>query len=174
MDIKSLLRGIFAPVSNREFAVLLVFSIVYGAVFVNYIEYYVFSTALINASVPPAYHIWLEIFYMVPFLTLVLFRKPLSIVLVYVLGRIASLANDFAYPIYAKYVFHDYDGWLIEWWAWLFGFGPEEKFSWIVKMGFVEYQMTSTIMAINLVIRLIIIAGFLLGYFYTKRMSRSS
>jgi hypothetical protein len=171
MDIRSLLRGAFAPVSNKELAVLLVFSVVYGAIFVNYIEYYIFSTALINASVPPAYHIWLEIFYTVPFLTLLLFRKPLSIVLVYVLGRIASLANDFAYPIYAKYVFHDYDGGLVEWWAWLFGFGPEEKFSWIVKMGFVEYQMTSTIMAINLVVRLVIIAGFFLGYFYMKRMN---
>jgi len=171
MDIRSFLRGIFAPVSNKELMILLAFSVIYGAIFVNYIEYYVFSTALINATVPPVYHIWLEFFYMMPFLTLVLFRKPLSIILVYVLGRIASLANDFAYPVYAKYVFHEYDGSLVEWWGWLFGFGPEDKFSWVVKMGLVEYQMTSTIMAINLVIRLLLIAGFFIGYFYAKRMN---
>ncbi len=169
MGMRFGLKDIFAPVNGRELIALLVFAIVYGAVFVNYIEYYVFSTALMNATVPPIYHIWLEFFYIMPFLTLVLFRGPLSIVIVYVLGRIASLANDFAYPLYAKYIFKDYDGSVIEWWGWLFGLGPEDRFSWIVKMGLVEYQMTSTIMAINLVVRLLIIAGFFFGYYYTIR-----
>lgn len=167
------LGSIFAPIGRNKLIALLVFAIAYGAIFVNYIEYYVFSTALMNATVPPAYHVWLEFFYIMPFLTLLLFRGPLSILFVYVLGRITSLANDFAYPLYAKYVFKDYDGSLLDWWGWLFGLGPEERFSWIVKMGFVEYQMTSTIMAINLLVRLLIIAGFFLGYYYvTRKLSK--
>jgi len=98
----------------------------------------------------------------VPFLTLILFRGPYSILFIYVLGRIASLANDFAYPLLAKYVYHGYDGSIMEWWIWIFGLGPDDRFSWIVKMPFVTYQMTSAIMGINLAVRILIISAFFL------------
>ncbi len=162
LDIK-FWRRIFTPVSKGQTALLVLAALAFGALFVNYIEYGVFAVLPADAIVPSMYHLWLEVLYVVPFLGIVMFGGPLSIAFVYVLGRITSLANDFAYPLYAKYIAQSYDGSVWEWWSWLSGFGSSDAFSWTVELPFFTFQMTSAMMGVNLIVRLVIIAGFFLA-----------
>lgn len=161
-------RRVLTPVSVKQTALLALGALVFGALFVNYIEYGVFAILPADAVVPSMYHLWLEVLYIVPFLGIAMFRGPLSLSFIYVLGRIASLGNDFAYPLYAKYIARSYDGSIWEWWGWLSGFGSNDAFSWTVELPFMEFQMTSAMMGINLATRLAIIAGF----FIAARMIR--
>gem|GEM_PF-2272296 len=153
-------RRIFIPVSGKQTALLALGALAFGAIFVNYIEYGVFAILPAGAVVPSMYHLWLEVLYIVPFLGIVMFRGPLSLAFIYTLGRITSLGNDFAYPLYAKYIAQSYDGSVWEWWGWLSGFGSNDAFSWTVELPFMEFQMTSAMMGINLAVRLAIIGGF--------------
>jgi len=161
-------RRVLTPVSVKQTALLALGALVFGALFVNYIEYGVFAILPADAVVPSMYHLWLEVLYVIPFLGILMFRGPLSLSFIYVLGRIASLGNDFAYPLYAKYIARSYDGSIWEWWGWLSGFGSNDAFSWTVELPFMEFQMTSAMMGINLATRLAIIAGF----FIAARMIR--
>lgn len=154
------LERVFRPVSRRQTLLLALLALAFGAFFVNYAEYSVFLNAPPDASPPPAYHLWLEVLYVLPFLSIALFRGACSLPFVYVLGRIASLGNDFGYPVYAKYIAHSYDGSISEWWIWMVGLGSDDKFSWVVNLPFVEYEMTSSLMGINLAVRLVLIASF--------------
>lgn len=145
---------------RRQTALLALLALAFGALFVNYAEYSIFVNAPPAASPPYAYHLWLEVLYVLPFLSIVLFRGAFSLPFIYVLGRIASLGNDFAYPLYAKFIAHSYEGSISEWWIWMMGLGSDDKFSWAVNLPFVEYEMNSLLMGINLVVRLFVIFSF--------------
>jgi len=156
-------RHVFTPVSRKQMALLALGALAFGALFVNYIEYGVFAVLPADAVVPSMYHLWLEVLYVAPFLVIAMFRGLPSLAFVYVLGRVASLGNDFAYPLYAKYIAESYDGNIWEWWSWLSGFGSSDAFSWTVELPFLTFQMTSAMMGVNLAARLAIIAGFFIA-----------
>ncbi|MDI9644436.1 MAG: hypothetical protein QFX35_04360 [Candidatus Verstraetearchaeota archaeon] len=151
---------IFTPVSRKQTFLLVIFAFLYGALFVNYAEYIVFTSNPPSASVPPAYHLWLEVFYMVPFFSMLLFRGIYSLPFVYVLGRIASFGNDFGYPVYAKFIAQSYTGSLLDWWVWMVGLGTSDRFSWIVRMPYATFQMTTELMGLNFVVRVLIVSAF--------------
>lgn len=154
------LERVFTPMGKRETALLALVALAFGALFVNYAEYSIFVNSPPAASPPYAYHLWLEVLYVLPFLSIALFRGASSLPFIYVLGRFASLGNDFAYPLYAKFIAHSYDGSISDWWIWMLGLGSDDKFSWAVNLPFVEYQMTSLLMGINLAVRLFVIVSF--------------
>lgn len=154
------LERVFTPVSRRQTILLVVSAVLFGTVFVNYAEYIVFAANPPNASVPPAYHLWLEVFYVIPFLSIVLFRGFYSLPFIYILGRIASLGNDFGYPIYAKFIAQSYNGSLLEWWIWMVGLGTGDRFSWIVRLPYATFQMTTELMGVNFVVRILLVTVF--------------
>jgi hypothetical protein len=78
---------------------LLLYSFIYGAVFVNWIDLF--------AGPPhvPGYHLWLAAMYFLPFIVVLIFRGIEDWELALGFGLFTSLMNDCLYYIVGKYLF---------------------------------------------------------------------
>ncbi len=132
---------------NKKFNAYILFAIIYGLVFVNYID---------NISGGySGYHLWLVIMYFFPFIALsIFFDKNWELTLG--LGVVVSLMNDVFYgavrsimglPINLNYYYH----------AWLI---PGNATLFTLNLGFAVLPVISWMMAISIYAR--IIASFFL------------
>jgi hypothetical protein len=128
---------------EKKFKLYIVFSVVYGLVFINWIDI-VYSGY--------GYHIWLTVMYFVPFAALSIFF-PRNWQLTIGLGLIASLMNDVFYEL-AKYAIgiptdlnRYYSLWLIP--------GNEALFK--LNLGFTLIQVYSWMMALSIYGRILIV-----------------
>jgi hypothetical protein len=128
---------------EKKFKLYIVFSVVYGLVFINWIDI-VYSGY--------CYHIWLMIMYFFPFAALSIFF-PRNWQLTVGLGLIASLMNDVFYEL-AKYLIgmptdlsRYYSLWLIP--------GNEALFK--LNLGFTLIQVYSWMMALSIYGRIVIV-----------------
>ena len=159
----------FNVVSLKELAWLTVFALLYGMFFVNFIDYWIFK------YVPPGYHLWLQLLYMVPYVTLIMTRGKFSIFLIGALGYVASFTNDLGYMFLAKYVFGAYQGDFIENIMWTFGVGGITRYDFLVRLPFgVEFMETSLIMLISFPIRIAPVGAFYYLFFRYNRKSKAA
>jgi hypothetical protein len=132
---------------------LTVFAVIYGLVFINYID------IITNGSSNSGYHLWLVLMYFVPFAILsVLDIKNWKLTLG--LGLLASVMNDVFYgamrtvmgvPLdLANY----YNLWLI----------PQNKFLFTLNLGFTTIPVQSWMMAASIYIRFGAVFALLEGY----------
>jgi len=76
---------------------LLLYSFIYGAIFVNWIDLF--------GSRMPGYHLWLTAMYFLPFFIVLIFRGIEDWELTLGFGLFTSLMNDLLYYIVGKYLF---------------------------------------------------------------------
>jgi hypothetical protein len=134
---------------ERKFNLYLLFSILYGTIFVNYIDNIISATY-------QGYHLWLIIMYFLPFAALSIFFSR-NWQLTIGLGLVASLMNDLFYgpirnlmgfPLDLKWY---YSHWLI----------PSNTYLFQLNLGFTVIPVLSWMMALSIYGR-IIAAYFLL------------
>src|SRR5665648_179622 len=82
---------------ERRFKLYIIFSILYGLIFVNYID------IIVNGGANEGYHLWLVIMYFFPFIALTIFF-PKNWQLTLGLGLIASLMNDVFYGVIRNFM----------------------------------------------------------------------
>lgn len=137
----------------------MLFSIVYGVVFINYID--------IASPVPSnGYHLWLVIMYFLPFVGFTLLN-PRNWELTLGLGLVASLMNDVFYGA-IKYLsglplsmgINDYYSlWLI----------PQNHLLFTLNLGFGVIPVFSWMMALSIYLRIAVVVALL---WYWKRSIR--
>jgi CheY-like chemotaxis protein len=138
---------------NKKFILYLVFAVVYGFVFINYID--------VLSGGYEGYHLWLVIMYFFPFATLsMLFPRNLQLTIG--LGLLVSLMNDVfygvvrnlmgVYPLDLTWYYHN---WLI----------PSGTTLFQLNLGFSVIPVLSWMMALSIYIR--IIAVFILLRIWT-------
>jgi CheY-like chemotaxis protein len=127
---------------DRKFVLYLVFAVVYGFVFINYID--------VISGGYGGYHLWLVIMYFFPFATLsMLFPRNLQLTVG--LGLLVSLMNDVFYGVMRNLMgFHldltwYYHNWLIPGNATLFQ----------LNLGFTTIPVLSWMMALSIYLRII-------------------
>ncbi|MGA2386784.1 MAG: response regulator [Candidatus Bathyarchaeia archaeon] len=129
---------------DKKFIFYIVFAVVYGFVFINYID--------VLSGGYGGYHLWLVIMYFFPFATLSMFF-PRNFELTVGLGLIVSLMNDVFYGVVRNLMGFPYDltryyhNWLIPGNATLFQ----------LNLGFVVMPVFSWMMALSIYIRIIAI-----------------
>ncbi len=131
-------------VFDRRFKYYLLFSILYGLIFINYID------IIICGAANHAYHLWLGIMYFLPFVTLsIFFRRNWQLTLG--LGIIASLMNDVFYGVASNIIGKPldltryYNLWLI----------PSNATIFQLNLGFTITPVFSWMMAISIYARII-------------------
>jgi CheY-like chemotaxis protein len=129
---------------DRKFILYLVFAVVYGFVFINYID--------VLSGGYEGYHLWLVIMYFFPFATLSMFF-PRNLQLTIGLGLLVSLMNDVFYgvvrnlmgfPLDLTWYYHN---WLIP--------GGTALFN--LNLGFTVIPVFSWMMALSIYIRIIVV-----------------
>lgn len=126
---------------NRKFSLYLIFAVVYGFVFVNYIDVMSYSYM--------GYHLWLIIMYFFPFIVLTIFSSK-NWQLTIGLGLIVSLMNDLFYGVVRNVLGSPlnlnwyYNAWLIP--------GNTTLFS--LNLGFTVITVISWMMAISIYARI--------------------
>ena len=132
---------------DKKFILYLVFAVVYGFVFINYID--------VLSGGYGGYHLWLVIMYFFPFATLSMFF-PRNLQLTVGLGLLVSLMNDLFYGVVRNLMGFPYDltryyhNWLI----------PSNATLFQLNLGFAVMTVFSWMMALSIYIR--IIAVFIL------------
>ena len=144
---------------NKKFILYLVFAVVYGFVFINYID--------VLSGGYEGYHLWLVIMYFFPFATLpMLFPRNLELTIG--LGLLVSLMNDVFYGVVKNLMGFPYDltayynHWLIPSGATLFQ----------LNLGFTVFPVFSWMMALSIYIRIIVVI-ILLRIWYVQAKIRS-
>ena len=141
------MRSITATEDVKEFlAKFFLFSFIYGAVFVNWLD--VFKHEMWG------YHLWLICMYFLPAGVLLAFDRSFwieHIDLLIAFGLMSSLWNDIFYGVWA-WLLHGRD--LIEFFEWQFGMGDGE---WYASLGFTSIPVTSQFMALTIYLRAIVI-----------------
>jgi hypothetical protein len=121
---------------NKRFNLYVVFSVLYGLVFLNYID------IITPGGAFGGYHLWLTIMYFFPFVALTI-SFPRNWQLAVGLGLVASLMNDVFYGLARNFVgpfdlATYYNHWLIPGGAALFqlnlGFSVITVFSWMMAL----------------------------------------
>lgn len=132
---------------------LILFAVVYGLVFINYID------IITNGSSNSGYHLWLVLMYFVPFGILsVLDIKNWKLTLG--LGLLASVMNDFFYGLMRTVMGAPldlgtyYNLWLI----------PQSKFLFTLNLGFTTIPVESWMMAASIYLRFGAVYALLDGY----------
>lgn len=139
---------------ERKFRAYLVFAVVYGLVFVNYID---------NISGGfSGYHLWLVFMYFFPFFATSIFF-PKSWQLTIGLGLLASLMNDVFYGVVRNLMGFPFN---LKWYytAWLIP-GKADLFQ--MNLGFAVVTVVSWMMAASIYARIIAVV-FLLGKWRTQ------
>ena len=132
---------------DKKFKIYIVFAVVYGFVFINYID--------VLSGGYEGYHLWLVIMYFFPFATLSMFF-PRNLQLTIGLGLVVSLMNDVFYGLVKYLVGMPYD--LTRYYSlWLI---PQNTFLFNLNLGFTVIPIASWMMALSIYIR--IIAVFIL------------
>ncbi len=131
-------------VFERKFNLYVVFSVVYGFVFVNYID-------IISGGFN-GYHLWLIIMYFFPFITLSIFF-PRNWQLTLGLGFIASLMNDLFYGVVRNLMGFPLD---LKWYyiSWLI---PGNATLFHLNLGFAVLPVISWMMALSIYARFIVV-----------------
>jgi hypothetical protein len=89
-----------APSSKPSFFLgLLLYSFIYGTVFVNWIDLFVGPNRV------PGYHLWLTFIYFAPFITVLLLYGAEDWELTLGFGLFTSLMNDLLYYVVGRYLF---------------------------------------------------------------------
>lgn len=138
-------------VGRRELVVKLVlYSLVFGALHVNYID------LVVPGSSVPGYHLWLVIHYFVPFITVVLVLGAQYWDVALALGLLASLMNDLLYfPIGNLLLGRKYD--LLD--CYMFQFGLlDGEVRWTFNGGFFKIPVSSWLMAFTIYARIAVVA----------------
>lgn len=95
-----MLRPLAESASRRVFLLkLLIYSFIYGTVFVNWIDLFVGPDRV------PGYHLWLTFIYFAPFITVLLIYGSRDWELTLGFGLFTSLLNDTLYYIIGRYLF---------------------------------------------------------------------
>jgi hypothetical protein len=127
---------------EKKFTAYMILSIVYGLVFVNYID---------NISGGyEGYHLWLLIMYFFPFIALTVFY-PRNWQLTIGLGLVTSIMNDLFYGVVRNLMGFTLN---LKWYytAWLI---PSNTFLFQMNLGFAILQVLSWMMAISIYARII-------------------
>jgi CheY-like chemotaxis protein len=137
---------------NRKFVFYLIFAVVYGIVFINYID--------VISGGYEGYHLWLVIMYFFPFAVLSMFF-PRNLILTLGLGLLVSLMNDLFYgPIRNLMGFPldlnwYYNNWLI----------PSDTVLFQLNLGFTVMPVYSWMMALSIYLRMIAVFILLTVWF---------
>jgi hypothetical protein len=139
----------FAGGLDGKIGFLVVFAVVYGLVFINYID-------IASSGANSGYHMWLMLMYFLPFVGFsVLNLKNWSLTVG--LGLTASLMNDVFYGA-IKYLFgmpldinRYYSNWLI----------PQGTHLFDLNLGFTVLPVYSWMMAISIYLRIAVVAALL-------------
>ncbi|MEM4430668.1 MAG: hypothetical protein QXM08_05855 [Thermofilaceae archaeon] len=134
--------------SRRELLVkLLVYSMIYGLIHVNYIDLFTPGTNI------PGYHLWLICLYFAPFVPILFVLGFKNWELLVSMGLVASLMNDlFYYPVGNLLLGRSYD--LVE--CYLFQFGFKGFYvKWTANFGFALVPVSSLLMAATIYMRVI-------------------
>lgn len=137
-------------VGRRELVVkLILYSLVFGALHVNYID------LVVPGSSAPGYHLWLVIHYFVPFITVVLVLGAQCWDVALALGLLASLMNDLLYfPVGNLLLGRNYD--LLDCYAFQFGLRDGEV-RWTFNGGFFMIPVSSWLMAFTIYARIAVV-----------------
>ena len=139
----------FTGVLESKLHFLVIFSVLYGLIFINYID-------IASSGLTIGYHLWLVLMYFLPFIGFSMLNiKNWQLTLG--LGLIASLMNDTFYWL-AKYTIgvptdlgHYYQLWLI----------PSNAVLFNLNLGFTTIAVTSWMMALSIYLRIAAVAGLL-------------
>jgi hypothetical protein len=152
-DSKEVERRKLLEMVNKKFKLYIVLAIVYGVVFINYID------LVFSGGGSGGYHLWLIPMYFFPFFALSALSFRRNIRLTLALGLIASLMNDVFYgpvgylfgstriPDLGAYFSH----WLI----------PSNAHLFNLNLGFTIVEVTSWMMSITIYARIFLIFVFL-------------
>jgi CheY-like chemotaxis protein len=129
---------------NKKFFFYVVFSVVYGILFINYID--------VISGGYEGYHLWLIIMYFFPFATFSMFF-PRNLHLTLGLGLLVSLMNDVFYGTVRNLMgFHLDLGWY--YYNWLV---PTDTVLFNLNLGFTTMPVYSWIMAVSIYIRIAVV-----------------
>lgn len=134
----------------------ILFSIVYGLVFINYID--ISNTLSINHV--NGYHLWLTMMYFLPFSILTIYKLRRNWKLMVGLGLISSLMNDIFYGL----IFQLFSSNLsLSWYYsnWLY---PQSTQLFNLDLGLVLIPVYSWSMAISIYLRIVVIYILLRKY----------
>jgi hypothetical protein len=138
---------------ERKFVLYIIFSVLYGFIFVNYID------EVTIGSVYSGYHVWLFFLYFFPFMILTLVF-PKNWGLTVGLGLIASLMNDVFYG-FMRYLMglpvdltRYYTLWLI----------PSSGKLFSLNLGFTDLPVYSWMMALSIYGRIVIVFFLLMAW----------
>jgi hypothetical protein len=145
----------FSRFFEHKLAFLLVFAVVYGLVFINYID------VITAGGSRSGYHLWLVLMYFLPFAILsIMNAKHWKLTLG--LGIIASLMNDIFYGLIRSIIGGPYDlgvyytNWLI----------PGDALLFKLNLGFAVIQVQSWMMAASIYLRFVAVFILLEGWKY--------
>ena len=152
-------RG-FTGVLEGKLHFLVVFAVLYGLVFINYID-------IASSGVIYGYHLWLVLMYFLPFVGFsMLSLKNWKLTLG--LGLITSLMNDVFYGS-MKYIVgmpydltHYYNLWLI----------PQNTLLFKLNLGFTILPVFSWMMALSIYLRIAFVVGLLWNWKLAEAKSR--
>ena len=133
---------------NSKPILLLLFSILYGLLVINYVD------LLVSPRIMRAYHIWLQSMYVVPYIPLVIAEGVKLIPLCVTLAIITSLMNDLLYaPVGILLLNRKYD--LVDWYLYQLGFRGFEV-RWFMDYGVAEVPVSSLGLGISIYLRILI------------------
>ena len=150
--IESIVVGI-QPRTKKQLTLvkLVVFAIFYGFVNINWIDLY--------PSQVPAYHIWLILTYMAPFVVLLVFQGFKDWQLAFSLGLLVSLGNDLGYYFSGDLLF-GFHVKLIPWLSGQLGFkGNTLLFTF--QGGLFTIPVTSYLMGVSIYLRVAVVVAVL-------------
>jgi hypothetical protein len=135
---------------NKRFYIYVLLSILYGLVFVNYID------LGINGSSYGGYHLWLTIMYFFPFLILTI-SFPRNWQLTIGLGLLASLMNDVFYGMVGNIMGYPID---LNWYynLWLI---PSGTLLFKLNIGIAVIPVYSWLMSLTIYVRILLVVVLL-------------
>ena len=139
----------FSGVLEGKLHFLVIFSALYGLIFINYID-------IASSGLNYGYHLWLVLMYFLPFVGFSMLNLK-NWQLTLGLGLLTSLMNDTFYWL-AKYAVgiptdlgHYYQLWLI----------PSNAVLFNLNLGFTTVTVTSWMMALSIYLRIAVVVGLL-------------
>ncbi len=131
---------------NKRFKLYILLSVLYGLVFVNYID------NNISGSSFSGYHLWLSIMYFFPFLILTI-TFPRNWQLTIGLGLLSSLMNDVFYGLVRSFMGYQIDlNWYYQ--LWLI---PSDTLLFTLNLGVVIIPVYSWLMSLTIYLRVLLV-----------------
>jgi hypothetical protein len=135
---------------NKRFYIYVILSILYGLIFVNYID------NIISGGLYGGYHLWLTIMYFFPFLILTI-SFPRNWQLTIGLGLLASLMNDVFYGLIRSFMGYPLD---LNWYynLWLI---PSGTLLFHLNLGIAVIPVYSWLMSLTIYVRVLLVVVLL-------------